>query len=216
MNIFKKGLDGFTSLFRKGDSLKKSLAKKGTGLDLYDVLENSYADEKAQENFAKAEGYILDKDLSSSTEQFYYNPDTNKLLMSVRGTASLDDVKTDYEMLRGRLKDTERYKKADRKLKEAKEKYAGYDTTIAGHSLGSAIGSRIASGNDKVISYNQGDMGGKTNKNETKIRTSGDIISALGSWGSHTLNMGGRRLANPLDWYEAHNLKNLKGKGFII
>ena len=216
MNIFKKGFDSFTSLFRKGDSLKSGLKKNGTGLDLYDVLKNSYGDEKTQEEFAKAEGYILDKSLSSPTEQFYYNPEKNKLLMSVRGTASLDDVKTDFNMLRGKLKDTERYKQADRKLKEAKEKYSGYDTTIAGHSLGAAIGSRIASGSDKVISFNQGDMGGKTNKNETKIRTSGDIISALGSWGSHTLNMGGRRLTNPLDWYDAHNLKTIKGKGFII
>jgi len=214
-NLFKKGVTALKSIFRKGDdTLQSALKKNGTGLDLHDVIKSSYK-EDLRDDLGKDAGYIYDKDLSSSTEAFYYNPEKNKLVMSVRGTASLDDVKTDFEMLRGRLKDTDRYKRADTSLKKAKEKYSGYDTTITGHSLGSAISSRIASGNDKVISYNKAEVGGKKNKKEISIRDSGDIISGLGMFGSHTLTSGGR-LSNPFDWFKSHNLKNIKNKGFIM
>lgn len=214
-NLFKKGVNAVKSIFRKGDTLHSALKKNGTGLDLHDVIKTSYK-EDLREDFGKDAGYIYDKDLSSPTEAFYYNPEKNKLVMAVRGTASLDDVKTDFELLRGRLKDTDRYKRADNALKQAKEKYSGYDTTITGHSLGSAIGSRIAGGNDRVISYNKAEVGGKKNKNEISIRSSGDIISGLGMFGSHTLHLGGGRLDNPFDWWKSHNLRNIKNKGFII
>lgn len=216
MDIFKKGYQAYKSIFRKGDDVKKALSKKGIGLDLHDVLRNGYQDENERENFGREQGFIYDKELSSPTEQFYYNPETNKLLMNVRGTSSLDDIVTDYELLRGRIKDTKRYQQADQRLREAKQKYSGYDTTITGHSLGGAITQRIAGDDDRVINFNKADVGGKRKPNQIDLRTSGDLISSYGLLGghAHTINRGS--LDNPMDWYATHKSRILKNKGFFI
>ena len=215
-NIFTKGYNFYRSLFRKGDPLKSTLAKGGLGLDLHDVMRNGYQDESSQEQFGKDKGFIYDKELSTPTEQFYVNPETNKLLMNIRGTSSVDDLITDFEMLRGKLKDTERYKRADNSLKSAKEKYKNYDTTITSHSLGGAIGTRIASPDDRSITFNRADIGGKQRKNQINIRTSGDLISSYGLLGNHYHTLGIGTLDNPIDWWKTHKSNILKGRGLFI
>lgn len=215
-NIFTKGYNFYRSLFRKGDPLKSTLAKGGLGLDLHDVMRNGYQDESSQEQFGKDKGFIYDKELSTPTEQFYYNPETNKMLMNIRGTASLDDVITDFEMLRGKLKDTNRYKQADNSYKLAKEKYKDYNTTITGHSLGGTIGQRIASPNDRTILFNKADIGGKQKTNQINIRTTGDLVSSYGLLGNHYHTIAKGTLDNPLDWWKTHKSNILKGMGLKI
>ena len=216
MSIFLKNLYEMPyTLFRKNKNLKNVLGKGNYGLNLYNVISNGYKDEATMENFGKSKGYILDKDLSSKTEQFYYNPETNKMLMNIRGTASLDDIKTDFQMLRGKLKETDRYKQADTKLKQAREKYKDYDRTITSHSLGGAISERIATPDERVISLNKADLGGKR-KNHIDIRTTGDLVSSYGLLGNHYHVIGKGRLDNPLDWFTSHKAGAIKDLELFI
>ena len=101
-------------------------------LMLFDVIKNSYAKNKAK----SMKGFNLDESLSNHNQQVYYNPNNKKLLYSVAGTHNLADVGTDIYLGAGHLKDTKRYKEAEKTLKQAKQKYNASKALIAGHSLG--------------------------------------------------------------------------------
>ena len=97
---------------------------------LHDVLKNSYAKNKSK----SMKGYNLDEKLSNHNQQVYYNPTNKKLLYSIAGTHNLRDVGTDFYLGIGKLKNTNRYKEADKTLKEAKRKYGVSSASITGHS----------------------------------------------------------------------------------
>jgi hypothetical protein len=88
-------------------------------LDLKDVLKSSYKDKGKQKQELAKHGFFYDSMLSNANEQIYYNPKTNKLLNTVTGTHNVQDWGTDLYLSAGHLKDTNRYKEADRALKEA-------------------------------------------------------------------------------------------------
>jgi len=85
-------------------------------LNLHDVLNNSYASRDKQKGAFKNQGYVFDSDLSDVNQQIYYNPREKKLLYSVKGTnpLSLKDLGTDAYLALGKLKDTIRYKEAEK------------------------------------------------------------------------------------------------------
>jgi hypothetical protein len=68
-------------------------------------------------------GYIQDKKLSNHNEPIYYNLYDTEMLMTVAGTHIWSDWGTDIYLATGELKSTNRYKEADKVLKEAKRKY---------------------------------------------------------------------------------------------
>ena len=84
-------------------------------VNLYDALKSSYGDKKSREILAKA-GYQYDSMLSKHNEQVWVNPIEQKLLYSVAGTHNLNDWGTDLYLAAGHLKDTNRYKEADKTL----------------------------------------------------------------------------------------------------
>jgi hypothetical protein len=53
----------------------------------------------------------------------------------VAGTRSGTDILNDFRLVGGGVKNTERFKVADRTLKDAKQKYDRYNTAIVGSSL---------------------------------------------------------------------------------
>jgi hypothetical protein len=94
---------------------------KRNKLTLYDTLKASY--KPNEEAFKlKRYGYDLDKSLSNDNQQVWYNPKKNKLLYTIAGTHNVQDVGTDIYLGLGKLKDTNRYKEADKTLKTAQEK----------------------------------------------------------------------------------------------
>lgn len=154
-------------------------------ISLYDTLNSSYGDKKANSNLEK-QGYIKDKQRSNGNQQVYYNPQKKDLMVNVAGSHNLYDFAVnDVALGLGLLKSTDRYKQADKTLKEAKKFYQPNTTIVSGHSLGSSIGKNITSKSDKFVGLDAGyTIGQKTrsnNGNHQNYRTEGDVVSILGS-----------------------------------
>ena len=203
MNI-KNVFSPLLNLFKKNNSsVSQNIFKKDTnGLNLRNIIKNSY---KPQDSL---NGYTLDKELSGKRQQVYIDKDNKKMLMSVAGTRSGTDVLNDFRLIGGGIKNTARYQSADNTLKSAKEKYGDYENLLIGHSLGGSIASRLGGDNDRRITYNAGEVGGKQRKNTTAVRHSGDPISLIGAGKSH--NFGNPlTILNPLNWVGSHSSNRL-------
>ena len=180
------------------------------------MFKKNYSD-KQKENM---NGYKLDKELSNHNQQVYYNPDHKKLVVSVAGTHNLRDWGTDFYLGIGKLKDTNRYKEAKNIYDKAKAKYNPMQSTAVGHSLGGTIANYIASSNDKAYGLDSGYTIGQSSRNNSKqFRSSGDVVSALGS---NNKNMETLKTPNirtgigVLDSLRSHNVSNIKGQGTLV
>lgn len=191
-------------------------------LNLHDVLNNSYASRDKQKGAFKNQGYVFDSDLSDINQQVYYNPRDKKLLYSVKGTnpLSLKDLGTDAYLAMGKLKDTNRYKEAEKKLQLAKTRYNPKDVVVAGHSLGGSISQYIAGKNDKVYTLNKGaTIGQKTRSNENAFRTKGDAVSLLNANSTRMQTLKNPNIITkirPLDALLAHNVSNIKKNNIFV
>ena len=187
---------------------------------LYDVLDASYNGEKGKKELMKA-GYKYDSMLSTKNNKVWVNPKKQKLIYTVAGTNifSPKDLGTDLYLAFGGLKNTNRYKEADNTLKLAKQKYQGYKTSVAGHSLGSTIGQQIASkgNNDKFFGLDAGFTVGQKisdNKNFHNYRVQGDRVSILGAF-----NPNMTTLENKKFWKGAirsHTIDHIKNENIYI
>jgi len=161
-------------------------------IQLYDLLKQSY-EPLNNSSLKKFEdlGYQLDTSLSNKNNKVSYNQAQKKLIFIVKGTnpTSAQDVYTDVALSFGRLKNTDRYKDSDKRLKQAKQKYGVSSALVVGHSLGAIISKYIAGSSDKVVQYNSASViGEKPRDNVTSYRTSGDLVSLLNKNTSITLD----------------------------
>jgi predicted alpha/beta-fold hydrolase len=76
--------------------------------------------------------------------------------MTVAGTHNLSDWGTDVYLAAGKIKSTNRYKQANKVLKEAKRKYHPKETVVSGHSLRGIIAGYIASKDDRILTLDKG------------------------------------------------------------
>ena len=67
-------------------------------LNLKKVLKLSYDDNINNQQSIKKNGYNFDSKLSNKNEKVYYNPNKNKLLVSVAGTHNFIDVLTGHSL----------------------------------------------------------------------------------------------------------------------
>jgi len=186
---------------------------------LHDVLKNSYAKNKSK----TMKGYNLDENLSNHNQQVYYNPTKKSLLLSGTGTHNFNDdgtynfndIGTDFYLGIGKLKDTNRYKEADKTLKKAKEKYGVNKAIITGHSLFGTIAGYIGNPDvDSIYTLDKGaTIGQPVRKNEHAYRSKGDVVSLLNSNDPNITNLinpnqqTGRFIKDSL---KAHNVDNIK------
>jgi hypothetical protein len=186
---------------------------------LHDVLKNSYAKNKSK----TMKGYNLDENLSNHNQQVYYNPTKKSLLLSGTGTHNFNDdgtynfndIGTDFYLGIGKLKDTNRYKEADKTLKKAKEKYGVNKAIITGHSLFGTIAGYIGNPDvDSIYTLDKGaTIGQPVRKNEHAYRSKGDVVSLLNSNDPNITNLinpnqyTGRFIKDSLN---AHNVGNIK------
>jgi hypothetical protein len=141
------------SLFKKGFGSRSNGLFRKDGLNLRDVIKNSYSPK------SELGSYMRDPELSGKRQQVYIDEENKQLLFSVAGTRSGTDIYNDLRLATGGLKNTNRFKSADKTLKDAKELYPDYATTIVGSSLGGSIAGRLGGANDRRITYNAGEVG---------------------------------------------------------
>jgi hypothetical protein len=153
----------------------------GKGLnvgDLKTILHKSYDKKQSNHN-----DFIIDRNLSGRRAQVYHNPKTNQVVISHRGTDSLQDWLTNLRVGLLNDKSSERFKHAKRIQDEAHKKYGDKEYVTVGHSLGKNIAETVANKNDEVIGYNgyttPYDLLKKENKKHHNVRTSKDVASAL-------------------------------------
>lgn len=213
--LFKKGLGYVHSIFSKnGEKQTKHLLAKGD-VRAYDAMKNSYASQSDQAKFGAEQGYVYDSALSNDNQQVYYNPDSGKMLYSVAGTHNVSDIGTDFQLMRGKLKDTKRYKEAENTFDLAKKKYQPKETVAYGTSLGGGIASNLDA--DKIVTLNKANAPfAKTGSREVALRTHGDIVSIFGANAKHMNTISGGDLYNPMTWLKSHGSENLKGKDLFI
>ena len=186
-----------------------------SGLLLHDALEASYLPTNEARNRLINDGYIMDNDLSNTEEKVYNNPKTGDLLIAYRGSVNLanDWLDTNISLLKGDLKNSERYKRSKDVYEKAKLKYHKDNVTLVGDSLEGSLANAVGNNRDNIITHNKGtsfnNIGNK--KNEIAYREKSDLISALNSFGSNTKTLSNGILGdlNPL---KAHNYKLLKNK----
>lgn len=158
----------------KGRGLGGALSQK----DLKGLLGASYDPTDNVNDFQ------LDKDSSSKTSQVYHNPKTGQTVVAHRGTKGIMDWgnnlvyavagKKGYKM-------TPRYKEAEKVQKKAEEKYGAKNVSTIGHSQGGLQAELLGKDSKEIITLNKATrpFENKAEKNQTDIRTSGDVVSAL-------------------------------------
>jgi hypothetical protein len=136
------------------------------------------------------ENFELQDRGSDTTTAVYLDKQTNHLVIGYRGTKSIQDVITDYELGRGNELDTKRFQKDLENYDEIVNLYNPSQITLTGHSLGSAICFNINAlkGNvNEVIVFNPAFNLNEIKRNFKKfnqnnitiIRTAADPISIL-------------------------------------
>jgi hypothetical protein len=127
---------------------------------------------KCKEKFKKI-GYNINNNLSLCNHQLYYNDKNKKLLFNVTGTHNASVWIIVGYLAAGKLKNTTRYKEADKMLKIARDRYKPSNISVTGHSMGFAGASGISSKQDKVLGLNKAyTIGQKTRGNTTHYRNS--------------------------------------------
>ena len=181
-----------------------------TAGDLRNLLDASY---DGREN---ASGFEIDKALSSATSKVYRNPETNQVVVGHMGTQGIMDWgnnavfalggKTAYKM-------TSRYKEAEKVQKKAEKKYGKENVSTIGHSQGGLQAELLGGKSKETITFNKATIpfNNSRNKNQTDVRTSGDIVSSLNPFqrrGEDDVIIKGKTY-NPLDIHSAKSIRGL-------
>jgi len=182
---------------------------------LHKMITNGYADNPKEVN--DLDGYVLDKSLSGTRAQVYYNPETKHLVINHRGTKGVNDVMTDIGLMFG-YKSGKRFEHGKNITDQALEKYKTDNVTISGHSLGAEVAREASKNKDHdVVVVNPAvaplDMFHEQKDNEYIIRSTGDPISALHSWNpyaneSRTIDIDAKSY-NPLTEHSSDILEDL-------
>jgi hypothetical protein len=159
-------------------------------INLYDAINSPYSSSNksvqiSQKNIEN-KGYIKDNSLSTNNQIVYVNNKDKKILYNVAGSHNIYDFfVADVQLLQGKLKDSNRYKEAEKFLKLTKDKYKGYKIILTGHSLSGAIVNCIANieDDDQVYTLNAVYTIGQNtleHKNYHNYSVEGDIVSKIG------------------------------------
>jgi len=164
----------------EGGSLKASQIKK--------AIELSYNIKKED----APKGYEIDKELSDGRVKVYKDINSPQVLVVHRGSKGtrdwLDNVRYG---LTGQTKTTDTFKKHEKKHKKSIKKYCAENIISLGHSRAGMYVQELIYKNPvkEVITYNKAsgpyDLFRKNPKNQTDVRTSIDVVSALTPLQSH-------------------------------
>lgn len=192
-----------------------------SNLLLNDAIEASYLPTNEAKDKLLKQGYKMDDELSNIEEKVYYNESTGDLLIGYRGSVNLvnDWLDTNISLLKGDLKNSDRFKRSKDVYEKAKTKYNKEKVTLVGDSMGGSLASAVGSDNDNILTHNKGvsigNLGNK--KNEKAYREKGDLVSILNYFDTNTKTLNNGFLnggyLNPL---MAHNYKLLDNKNIFV
>jgi hypothetical protein len=178
--------------------------------NLRPILEASYAKNKEAKKILESQNYKLDKGLSTKEAKVFVD-ENGVPNIAVRGSKTVKDfLISDPLVALGLGRFDPRQKSTDRLIKKTKQKY-NQDPNLYGHSLGGSLISN-AKTKGKITTFNKGagmgDLLKQISSNQTDIRTSGDIVSALSTTqrGKNKITLKNNNI------FKSHGLKNLKRK----
>ena len=164
--------------------LLRGLEKKGGSLQadqIKQVLENSYRDTDDAPS-----GYTLDKDLSDDRAKVYKDMNSGQVIISHRGSKGwrdwLDNARYAYS---GDIKTSGTYQEAKKRQQKAIDKYGADNIISVGHSRAGKYVEELNKEQPvkEVITYNKAvapqNAFQSNPDNQTDIRTSTDVVSAL-------------------------------------
>jgi len=173
-----KYVDKIEDLFKELD--KKTKDMKGGSLKVKELkafLDASYQEDSPKELM----GYTLDEKLSGLYGKVYVNQGIKKVVLLHRGTVENIDWANNatYAVNSTAYKLTPRYKQAKKMVDNALKKYKGYTFESAGHSQGGLLTHLLGTKAKNSIGLNPAYKNESLANNETIIRSSGDVVSAL-------------------------------------
>ena len=174
------------------------------------ILEASYAKNKEAKKILESQNYKLDKGLSTKEAKVFVDKNGAPNI-AVRGSKTAKDWLVSDPLLALGLSSIDPRQKSTNKLIEKTKKKYGNDPNLFGHSLGGALVSN-ANTKGKITTFNKGagmgDLLKQISRNQTDIRTSGDIVSALSipQKGKNKITLKNNNI------FKAHGLINLKRK----
>lgn len=164
-------------------------------------------------------GWVQDEELSTGKSKVFYNPTTGKSSVVHRGTVgTLGDWSNNAIYALGGetlYKTTDRYKQAKDVQKAAEQKYGRDSLTTLGHSQGGLQAELLGKKGDETITLNKATrpFSNTPSKNQTDIRTTTDLVSALNPFSSskntESISLKG---FNPLKAHATTSLKKLGNK----
>lgn len=92
--------------------------------------------------------FQIDEELSSEDTLVFVNKQTREIVVSFRGTTTMEDVKTDLEIIKGTHTQTAKYQDAVEIVAKVQTKYADWPQSsrivLTGHSLGGGVAIHVA------------------------------------------------------------------------
>lgn len=153
---------------------------------LQELLKASYSYDKKHPKSVR--NFVPDNSLSGERVQVYVNKNNGRVVVVHRGSADINDWITNWQMANGYTGGA-RFKYSEKIQKLAESKYGKERITTIGHSLGAKLAETVGTNSREVIAYNgpttQYDLFTRQGKNVTKVRSSGDPVSALSPWRIH-------------------------------
>ena len=204
----------------------KPKGSKITPTELEDLIKASYKKSTDAEKIGKKYNLKLDSTLSSPEQKVFIDK-KGKPIIAYRGSTSSniknftrDWLMSDVGILTGTSQYDPRIKRSKDVYEKVIDKYSGKTPTLIGHSLGGHIAELVGESNkdNKVITYNKGaglgDIGKKINKNQTDIRTGGDLISALSltQKGGKKITIDNTKFLNPVYAHKPDFISRLGNK----
>jgi len=152
--------------------------------NLQDILRASYQPNAEASDTLEKDGYKLDRNLSNREAKVFLNESGHPNIV-FRGTSNKKDLFSDVLLGLGLSHLDPRQRASNNLIKAVKEKYKE-DPNLYGHSLGGGLAEKAsnATGNTgEIITYNKAaspsDIFQINPSNQTDVRTSGDLVSAL-------------------------------------
>lgn len=197
------------------------------------------ADKQLPSQIDDSDYYLVD-DLSDKDSCVYVNPMRREIVLSIKGTSTLDNVITDISVWDNTLTTTSLYQKVERKLNRVipESKQLQYKLIITSHSLGADIalelGRKYIHEISQIYMFNIGysinmffhnitlSIGCKFLKDNRVCETESEIKKKMKLYTSKDplsiLSVTyGASLVKPEKWYNPHSLSNfynMSGGGF--